>query len=206
LKRSYRRWIYPAGAHIETEWPSSQIEVTEYAYKRYEFREKISGLKKANDNGHTWQEFKSDEPGIMFSYYERQLRLKSEDSRQAYEGGVPTDRVQLAVLIHRGFFEEASGDPIIAGFRKMQRQVRHPVYLCILGEVDKGGDYVAIRRLIVRGQEWQVTRENVARALRYGNQLAARIFGRGSLDSVVQPEAAPDIRRLSGRGLEQPKP
>jgi hypothetical protein len=159
--------------------------------KSYEFTPHISGSKFLKGTSVASNAAKGAFAG--FSYYDRHLVNRCDGGRAAkLAGGIATPFPQFAAIIHDGY--EISEIPVRdhAGFETARRPevLKRPIRICILGEVSDHGDTLNIRRMIIDGESFKITRENVALGLDYAANLVIQIFEGKTYDPAAAMQKA----------------
>jgi hypothetical protein len=146
--------------------------------KGYTFEPRIHGIRYFNQDNFEHGHHLS--PLISFFYYRRHLHHSVEPYRPGLQflGGIQTFLPQFIAFIDDGYEAHEIPNERFAGFETppSKQYRRRPIRLCLLGEVDAGGDAMMIRRVIVDGKRLALTRENVTLALAYAEQLVGQIF------------------------------
>jgi hypothetical protein len=133
-------------------------------------------------------------PRVGVMYYDRTLAQTTNGG--PHSPGIQTVNPQFAVLIQDGFEAYKTEASTFAGVDTGQRQWRQkqPTRVCMLGEVDPTGDVLSVRRLIVDGQQLELTRESVALTVVYAELLVAQIFAGKGYDPALAMQTALSVR------------
>lgn len=106
---------------------------------------------------------------LTFSYYEQHPQVDRGDLRRFARYvrraarrhlSVKHPNLQFVALVHDGFKEVPTGDPDRTSYRRTKLGVGR-IRLCMLGELDSSGSSIAVRRVVLNGEQLSLTRHNI---------------------------------------------